>query len=513
LRSEVSVPLAFDAGSLATRARAHRHRSFSMRLFPRHRWITFAVALAACHDGPTGPAARSALSFSGVAGATDTIGASLTEALVVEVHDSTGAIAAAGTVVLLDAVPAPEFRGSEVLVEPLTSATSYGEFGSSLTDGTGTARVHVKLGTIAGTARLLVTVPALGLQDTVRFTVTPGNAAGARVLPADTTVYPGTSFTLRGTIVDRKGNPRPDPVIWSDSGSGITVTGAGVVTATAIGRYRVKVGSVPTDSGWVSVVPRGRLAAAGFWPDAKLVSLDVDGSHQITLATLTDGGVGIHPVWIPGTNTIVYATVVDGTRTLYTVDADGGVPRPFFATRPATMTAQAEPTPSADGKWLFFVAFDTRCSARDYCVWRARIDGSSPELLVATPSQYVAPSPDGSKVAYVGGGAIKVLDIATGTTSTWSVTGTALAWSPDGSQIAYVSPSSTATVAAPDGSGARALLAVNPGMISSWSPDGKWLVMQRAGSTLVDAATGAALPLSYTTLGSTTGKLVAMALK
>jgi Tol biopolymer transport system component len=481
-----------------------------MRLFPRRRSIAFAaLALAACHDSPTEPVAGRTLRFSGAAGVADTIGAPIPQALVVEVHDSTGALAPAGTVVRFTAVPGQPFSGPEVLVEPLT-ATYYTDFATGVTDQSGKTGVLVQLGIKVGPARLVVTVPTLGLQDTVRFTVNPGNAAHARVSPADTVLYVGQSFTLRSGVVDRAGNPRPDPVAWTSSGSGVTVTSAGVVTATALGRYRVKAAGVAgSDSGSVSVVPPGRLVAwSGYYTTGTLTTLDMDGSNQTALASVKDGGIGVHPAWIPGTSTIVYTTVVGNYQTLYTVGTDG-VAKPFFATAPPTMTHQAEPTPSADGKWLFFIAYDTRCSAYDYCVERSKIDGSAPELLVATPSRNVAPSPDGTKVAYVAGGAIKVLDIAAQTTSTWSVTGSSLAWSPDGSQIAYVSPGGVVSVVAPDGSGLRSLLPMGFGTISGWSPDGKWLVVQWAGtSTLVDAATGAAVPLGYTT-----GKLTATGVK
>src|SRR5215467_14101632 len=67
-------------------------------------------------------------------------------------------------------------------------------------------------------------------------------------------------------------------------------------------------------------------------------------------------------------------------------------------------------------------------------------------------------------------------------------TGTAPAWSPDGTHIAYVRDGNV-LVANADGSGERGL---GPGDTPSWSPDGTRLVVARTDGTLyvVDAGGG-----------------------
>jgi hypothetical protein len=470
-----------------------------MRFPLPRRWFTLAaVALAACHES-TGPGAPS-LQFAGAANARDTIGARIAQALVVTVRDAAGAVPPAGTVVQFAAVVSPAFRG-EALVKPVNGAAFTG-LATSPTDDGGQASMLIVLGTMAGTARVVVSVPTLGVVDTARFTVMPGNAYGPLVTPADTALYAGKSFTLRSGIVDRAGNPRPDPATWSAPDAGVTVTGAGVATAgTVIGRYRIiATGMGMADTGAVSVVPPGRLAAwSGALGTGTLTTVDVDGSNETALATVNNGGIGIHPAWIPGTSSVVYTTLTGNVHTLYVV-GPGAAPKPFFAAAPPTVTDQAEPTPSADGKWLYFSAYDTRCAANDYCVLRARVDGSAPELLVATPSRNPAPSPDGSRVAYYDNTRIRVLDVATKTTSSWSVAGYQPAWSPDGSQIAFLDPSGAISLVAPDGTGARVL---SPAVVSisgpTWSPDGKWLLARpnTGKAALVDPVTGATLPLGY----------------
>ena len=468
--------------------------------------ILAAAALAACHDS-TGPQGGASLRFSGAANATDTVGTPLSSALVVEVHDSTGSAAPAGTVVRFTSVPTTiQYRGMEALVEPLTS-TYYSNFASGLTDAQGKTGVLVQLGTVAGPARLVVSVPTLGLEDTVRFTVSPGNAYRVLVTPSDTSLYVGKSFTLRGGIADRWGNPRPDPVTWSSSSAGLSVTSAGVVTAAALGRYRIRAtgtagGTLGNDSGWVSVVPPGRFVAtaySGMYQGFDLFTFDVDGANQTKLASVTDGGIGVHPRWIPGTSTVVYTAAVSNYQTLYSMGTDG-VAKLFFANAPPNVTHQAEPTPTADGKWLYFSAYDTQCSQYDYCVARAKIDGSAYELLVATASRQPSPSPDGAKVAYMtpGDQQIRVLDVATKTTSSWSVSGTTPAWSPDGTTIAYRTTSGGVALVRPDGTGQPVPTTAYIYAVFGWSPDSRWIIANQMGyGVLIDAATGTTLPLAY----------------
>jgi Tol biopolymer transport system component len=469
--------------------------------------ILAAAGLAACHDSPTGPPAGASLRFSGAVNVSDTIDAAIPQALVVEVHDSTGGLAPAGTVVRFTAVPGPQlFRGPEVYVQALTSP-SYSDFATGLVDQAGKTGVLVRLGTVAGAGRIAVSVPTLGLLDTVRLTVKPGNAVRVLVTPADTALYVGKSYTLRGGTADRWSNPRTDPVTWTSSGGGVSVTSAGVVTATTFGRYQIRadgvLGGVPGNGiGWVSVVPTGRFAAlavTGNYQSLNVLSVDVDGSNRTTLATATDGGIGVHPAWIPGTSTVVYTTVDGPYQKLYSVGSDG-VAKLFFATTPPNVTHQAEPTPSADGKWLFFSVYDTACVDYDYCIARSKIDGSGYELLATAPSRQPAPSPDGSKVAFMtpNDQQIRVFDVATKAASTWSVGGTVPAWSPDGTRIAYRNYSGGVSIVTPDG----AAQSVPGGVFTygslAWSPDSKWLILQNnGGPALVDPTTGISLPLGY----------------
>jgi hypothetical protein len=463
-----------------------------------------AAGLTACLDGLTSSQGRGPLRFGGAANASDTIGAVLPQALVVLVRDTKGALAPAGTVVHFTAAKS-SYLGPDVYVQAPMS--SYSDLATGVVDHDGKASVRVKLGDFAGTARLAVSVPTLGLLDTVRFTVTPGNPWLVRPAPGDTALYVGKSFTYRASAVDRHGNPRTTSVTWSSPGPGVTVTNAGVVTATAIGRFQIRANGVVQDGlthsdiGWVTVVPSGRLTAVTPGPSVQsrvISTLDVDGSNQTTLATVTQGELGVHPAWIPGTSTVVYTAVSDGLQKLFAIGANG-VPKPFFAAAPPTVSHQAQPTPTADGKWLFFSVHDTRCPTSDYCIARAKVDGSGYELLGTVPSRQPAPSPDGTRVAFVTPGIpqIRVLDVATGTVSAWSVAGSMPAWSPDGTRIAYLAAGTQLSIVTPDGI-ARPVPDMFVYGVSGWSPDSKWVIVGRSPWTaLVDPTTGAELPLNF----------------
>jgi hypothetical protein len=470
-------------------------------------WLLGAVAAVACSD-PSGPNdGGTGIRFVSGANLTDTVGAKPVAALMVEVRDAQGRIVPAGTVVRFTAVPRSGNQfGTEMFVQPLTS-NSFSTFATGETDGTGRTGVLVQFGTVAGPARIAVSVPEIGVEDTARFTVTPGQAARVTILPADTALYTGRTFTLRGGVTDRFGNVRTDPVVYTSSAPGVTVTSAGVVNTSATGRYTVTAtaGTASSTAG-VSVIPEGTLAAVrGEFPNFRVVTLGLDGSDLRDLTGVTtDFDVGIWPRWIPGSNTIIHSHRDGSTQVLRTVDPDGNV-APFLASRPATMTHHAEPSLPAGAAVVYFSAFDSRCSGIFYCLHRSNRDGSGVELLgtfIATGQVTWRPSssPDGSRVAFVTTGTnIKVFDYATKTVSSWSVPGQHPSWSPDGSKIAYVPQhGGTMRLINADGTNQRVLgtrtYAEAP---ISWSSDSKWILARGTVWDLIEVETGLVLPLAH----------------
>ena len=470
--------------------------------------IGAAVALGSCTSSTEPREHSSLLRFLSGEGIADTVQAFLGQPLIVEVHDSSGALAPIGTLVSFGAMSSAGGQ-PEAWVRAVTG-TAYYPLATAPTDGAGQAGVLVRLGTIAGTARIVISVPTLHILDTARFTATPGAATQAFIAPLDTALFVGKSFKLRGGVADQWGNPRPGPVTWIATGPGISVTSDGVVTASAIGRFTIAAStSKGATTSKVSVVPPGLLVGA-VSDGASLVTADMDGGHLTKVASMADGGIGAHPAWIPGTNTIVYTTLDNGMQRLYKVDV-GSPPQPFFSGALPNVTHQAEPTPTADGKWVYFSAYDSRCVPTDYCLYRARSDGSSPEMLgdvisKSSVSWHPAPSPDGARLAFVVNwgypysNLVLQIDVPTKTYVSNTVYGDAPAWSPDGKRIAYLPPTGGGIgLMNPDTSDPRTIAAgelfIGP---LAWSPDSNWIIA-RGWSTieLINVATGEVLPLPW----------------
>ena len=471
-----------------------------MRLHPQFIAAALVAGVVGCGGDGSAPGVPRGIRILAGNQVTDTVFAVLPQALVVEVHDSTGTVVPSGTVVRFTGVlhsPSPVY---EVNVEALASGT-FGTLATATTDETGKASVIVRLGTAAGPARLSVSVPAFGLVDTARYTITPGAALNVTLAPLDTSVMVGRGFSVRGGVTDAFGNKRDDALVWSSSGTGLSISAAGTASATSVGRYKItatagsRSGSMST-----SVVPVARLAGWAF--SSSIVVADLDGGNRHTIATVHDGGIGVRPGWTPDGSAVVFATLVGSLETLQFADTNGNV-RLVFPSGIPNVTHQAEPAFTADGKWLYFAAFDSRCvSGQLYCLYRAKPDGSAPELLSTTLSGsnlHPSPSPDGSSVAVApSANVIRVFDVATKTLSSWSVSGHDQAWSPDGSQIAFISPGGTLTLVKPDGTGARS---VNPSQLyssPSWMPDGRFLAGFKASGAfdLIDLRDGVVIPVS-----------------
>ena len=474
--------------------------------------LTAALLLAAACSDSSGPKADRGPRVRLISGfdVTDTVTARPTAALVVEVHDSSGAVAPQGTVVRFTAVN--NGATPEMLVQSLSS-TSFSTFAAAETDAAGRTGVLVQLGTIAGTARIVVAAPTIAVQDTARYTVLPGNASRVLLSPSDTALYTGRNFTLRGGVVDRFNNVRTDPVTYTVTGPGVSVTNTGVVSASAIGRYTVTAtAGTSSSSTGISVVPQGTLAATRSTANGlRIISVALDGSGLKDLTSVSDGGIGPRPKWMPGSNSIIYSHYDGTNQILRIVDQDGRV-TPFISSPPATMTHQAEPSPSPNAPVVYFSAYDTRCSDIFYCLYRSARDGSAPELLgtLIAPNQVTwrpSSSPDGSRVAFVTTGTvIKVFDYPSKSVLGWGIAGQHPSWSPDGTRIAFVQQfgGSLRVINAADGSGQRVISPANrtytEGSIS-WSADSKWVVAKSNAGTLdlIEVDTGTMLPLGYTT--------------
>jgi hypothetical protein len=425
-------------------------------------------------------------------GQTDTILATLRQALVVEIRDSAGALAKGA---LVDFSPVVDAGGNPgVLVS--ADQQYFSISASSIADSRGQAKVLVKLATVAGTARLVAGVAGIGAIDTITFTVKPGSPVKFAVAPRDTSVAPGTGFVLRASLADQFTNPIAGPVP-TFSATGVSVTSTGQVTApSTTGRGRILLSYQRlADSAFVSVVPRfpmviNRSSGAG----GAVVLINSDGSGSATLVANSDNSLA--PSSVAATSNVVFYRGDPTTNGRVWVVQRNGSPQLLV---PGETRAEAWPRLSPDGAWVYFVR-DSRS------LWRVHLDGSGLDSLTSftAPRVYRAPTiaPDSRSVAIEDGSVLQIVDVATKTSRALSVTCAGPAYSPDGAFIACATPSGISTVKT-DGTGQR-VVAGYSGLAGAddlsgldWTPDGKWILsMLGRRLALIEVSSGTVLPLT-----------------
>ena len=134
-----------------------------------------ALAAAGCDGGggPSGPEPKPGIGFVAGASVTDTALARPLQALIVEVRGDDGK-PIPGLVVRFEGVP---HKSSSVYNQELEAYVGRVEdnrilaFIADTTDAQGRVQALVQLGRIAGPARIAVTVPTLGMQDTFSIPV------------------------------------------------------------------------------------------------------------------------------------------------------------------------------------------------------------------------------------------------------------------------------------------------------------------------------------------------------
>lgn len=466
-------------------------------------WSAVLLVAAACGDPaepepePTPEPRPAALVFTGDAQA-DTVTAQLVQALVAEVLDTLGA-PLEGETIRFTAVPADSlFYNPSVTVAPLDSEY-YSDFAADSTGPDGRAGVVVRLGIRAGPGGVIVTVPRLGLVDTAEFTIRPGAATRVLGAPGDTAAYVGATFPLRVQVMDRFANRRNDVPTFAALDPFTTVTPAGVVEAKGVGRGKVEVRFGPLrDTSWVSVVPVATFAASG---SGVVVIAGLDGSARQQF-TVSGGYNGHYPSWTAAPGALA---IVSGT-TLHVLEPSGLL-RPLLTGPDSGLTDVGWPIVARGAAQVFFTGVQGGYSIH---VWRLGLDGTGLELLSPNDGDadsYPAPSPDGSRMAFVttrgtGYFQLAVMDLATRETTTFGIAALSLRWAPQSNRIAYLSDADRSVwVINADGTGARKVSTSGRShqIGIDWSPDEQWLLVTtyESGIELINVATGATLPIPF----------------
>lgn len=462
--------------------------------------LAVLLALVACGDDPVAPGGSPGISFPVGANVSDTIDATPVQALRVQVRGADGR-PARNEVVRVEGVP--DNVGSYEMLVGRLGGGYYQPLLADTTDEDGVIHVQVRMGPTTGLARLLVTAPALGLQDTARFDILPGAAAEIQLMTTGSTIPVGGTLALDARVADRRGNPRSDAVQYASSNSAASVSG-NVVTALAFGNATISVNAGNLSAVVVvGIVPVGSIAfnvrPAHTGQISTIYTANLDGSELVQRAT-TAAGVGyfgtMTPAWLSSTQ-LLYTDEGSGGRPLYRLNMESGQSTRFLP--PAEqMEIEQHPRVSRDGKWVVF----SGGTYQGYWLYRVRVTGEdfqrlSPQNLPLS-HWMPAPSPDASQIAYgVQGaeeGGFEVMDLNGGGVRHIAVHGELPSWSPDGREIAYLSEHAQLRIVNADGTGDRPLASESHrfGGGIDWSPDGAYIVAAADAWQLaiVEVATG-----------------------
>lgn len=285
------------------------HRLMRSKLLP----LTTVAVFACGGDRPTDPgnSANQSAGIRTIAGSnqSDSAKAFLSQALVVEVRGPGGAILP-GAVVRFDALPASDSsRRAERAVfvcridAPHCDAAwvNGGQFTVDTTDAKGHAHALVRLGTVAGMARVVAWAPATSDADTAQFTVLPAAASRVAFAVRDSTAYVGNSYRIGASVRDGYGNVLPQaPLSYALVGTAAALEDGDVFRASAVGRAgaAVKSGGL-VDTAWVTVPPRGTIAVFnvgdGFSGKSGVAKVELDGSGYRMISQVPDTYWGTTP--------------------------------------------------------------------------------------------------------------------------------------------------------------------------------------------------------------------------
>ncbi|HSU15234.1 MAG TPA: hypothetical protein VLK66_14105 [Longimicrobium sp.] len=488
-------------------------------LVPNYRAAALAllVVAAACgspSDANPPPKGTPGITVVSGAGVSDTVDAILAQPLVVQVNGSDGRPLANAEVGFLATAIAEGSDQPTVLVSP-TRGSGGGTYAIEHTDGEGRAAVRLRMFRYAMQGGVVVAVPDLDRFVVASYTILPGAPRTLSSAPADTAVLAGGSFALTATTRDRHGNAGGAQGVAFRVISGPVALAGSTVQGTAVGRAAVVAELAgAADTSWVSVVPQATIAAytavALSNQQASLYTMTLDGSNlakRVTTGAFPGYNAAMGSAWsADGTRLYYHDSNTDHSRSLYVLDLATGATRRLL---PDADRMGEEAWPRFAGGWVYFEGGSTT----EPLLYRALPDGTGKQQL--TPGEVIgtarhgAPSPDGSRVAFIGSYSnpmpLHVLDVATGAMRSLGVTALSPRWRPDGSEILYVASgeltegSGQIRAIRPDGTGDRAVTQPGTkfGAHFDLSPDGAYLIAStdQGVLTLVQVATGVEMPI------------------
>ncbi len=382
-----------------------------------------------------------------------------------------------------------------------TGPLSCNEFVARTTDSSGTVTInHVFRPSRAAITWIHISVPSLGLTDSLAFTVLPGDPVKVRALRRDSTAYVGRGYAIGYRFLDQFNNVAsggPAVTFASDNDAALVST-AGVFTGRHIGRgYAVLTAGTMVDTAWITVPPVGVIAA----DQIGIVSVNLDGSGLRHVAPYGDPLLVQLPIWLPDGEILFSDTTSKAVN-------QQGVVRQLW---PGDTLAYDGLADAASDGSVAFTGLRRGLSFALARIWRIPPGGgpvtqlpiqvSDPDTLtsVSMPSF----SADGKRIVFLeSDGQLRTADVATGAVlSSLRMEGaTTPRWSPAGSHIVFSVDSYLDVVDTNFANLRRVGVAHTYHARPDWSPDGTWLIAATDGPLeLINLATNQVLPLGWST--------------
>ncbi|CAN5908939.1 hypothetical protein BH11GEM1_BH11GEM1_09160 [soil metagenome] len=385
----------------------------------------------------------------------------------------------------------------------LVSSTPAGAFARTAvatTDASGHATIFVRFGTLAGDARVAVTIPDVGLSDTARFFVTAGAPVRYVTGVRDTIIAPGSVYAPRFGMADRYGNVGTRAVTVSAALVGATLDSSGVVHAgSSYGKGAIVYRTATTnDTARFTILDATRMAvvfeAAGLYGNV-VGTIGLNGSNPRYLAKWeSHSGEQPYPGISPAGDQLTFDMApFTFIHRLWIMDSTGAR-HPFVD---QTWFSASSGRFSGDGTYVFFAGL--RDSGARESIWRMRSDGTGETSITA--GRQPSPSPDGLRVAFVHSESYVAVTTLGGivTRLAGSDGGTYPAFSPDAKRIAFLSKGrivvvqvdgtnpltvGTTTMAKPPGP--------NPPEAGglAWSKDSRWILVRAQSGLILVSASG-----------------------
>ena len=454
--------------------------------------ICLVLLLDACGGGDVNGPLGSGLRIVLGAGVTDTVDAQVGP-LVVEVRDQ-GRLAKALVRFESQTIsdPPSPFRDAAVSV-CRTVCPSLFTYVEDSSDANGRATVSVRLGPRPGKWYVRITVPALGLADSVSYTVLAGAPAGVRAVIADTALDIGEKTTVQGRVVDRYENLRSESTtLTAGPVAALTIDPAtNTVTARDMGTQWVfpRYNSF-YDSTRVRVLPSGRLLV---WSALERVVrlVDINGRNERTILSNIWSALGANPQFDPTRRQVTLHNASDPAGTngnpdvITVIDTTGTSRRDLGSVLGFDEIMATRQT--ADGALLVVARRASDLSHPDLNLWKIADDNSVTFLAYLPDTGPYNGGADishtGTKVVFAANAStfppeLYVMDVATGSTKLID-NGFSPRWSAQDDRIAYLTAidgTGTGMVANADGTGRLSLGSHTFSGGFGWSPDGTYVV-------------------------------------